>query len=250
MAELNRCVLSIAGYDPSGGAGVIADAKTFEGNHARGMAIISALTFQNDSEFDQVKWISTADILQQYDVLRRKFEFAAIKIGLVENFEVLQAIVDHVKASSPQCFVVWDPILKASAGYEFHQEVQKSKLAKLLGNMSIVTPNTEEAMMLSGESDEQEAAKALAKYTAILLKGGHSQKEPGTDYLFAGGEMHQLKPFGFDASPKHGSGCVLSAAIAAHLSKGEDVKTACRKAKEYTQKFLSSNTDLLGTHYV
>lgn len=250
MGKIENYVLSIAGFDPSGGAGVIADAKTFEGNHVRGMAIVSALTFQNDSEFDHVKWIATEDILQQYDVLRRKFDFNAVKIGLVENFEVLQAIVDHIWARSPHCFIVWDPILKASAGYEFHQELGEGKLAQLLANISLVTPNTEEALILSGKPEELEAAKTLAKHTHILLKGGHSQKETGTDYLFAAGEMHPLKPFGYDVSPKHGSGCVLSAAIVAHLSKGEDEKTACLKAKEYTEKLLSSTTDLLGKHYV
>lgn len=249
MAELKNHVLSIAGFDPSGGAGVLADVKTFEGNKIQGMAIVSAITFQNDREFDQVNWIAVDEILKQYDVLKRRFKFSVVKIGLVENLEVLEAIIARVQTSNPDCLFIWDPILKASAGFEFHENIECEKLFKLLKNLSLITPNTNEAKHLTGNDNEMVAAKELSNYCPVLLKGGHSKKEIGTDYLFMGNKVEQLTPYGLNVSPKHGSGCVLSSAIVSQLAKGETLLNACLKAKKYTEQFLSSNTTLLGTHY-
>ncbi|MGM0579178.1 MAG: hydroxymethylpyrimidine/phosphomethylpyrimidine kinase [Bacteroidota bacterium] len=248
MDEVKNNVLSIAGFDPSGGAGVLADVKTFEANKVQGMGVVTALTFQNDKEFDRVQWVTIDEILQQYDMLKRRFKFSVVKIGLVESFEVLEAILAYIKATTSECRFIWDPILKASAGFEFHKNINHSRLFKLLKNFFLITPNTEEAKILTGMDNEMEAAKELTNYCPVLLKGGHSKKELGTDYLFMDDKIEQLKPYGFDASPKHGSGCVLSSAIASQLAKGEKILDACFKAKKYTELFLSSNTTLLGTH--
>jgi hydroxymethylpyrimidine/phosphomethylpyrimidine kinase len=248
MAEVKNHVLSIAGFDPCGGAGILADVKTFEANKVSGIAVVSALTFQNDSEFDRVKWVSIDEILQQYDVLKRRFKFSVVKIGLVESFDVLEAILAYLKATTSDCLFIWDPILKASAGFEFHKNIDHHRIIKFLKNFSLITPNTDEIKLLTGIDNEMEAAKELTNYCPVLLKGGHSKKEPGTDYLFMKNKIEQLKPYGFDVSPKHGSGCVLSSAIASQLAKGEKTLDACLKAKEYTERFLSSNTTLLGTH--
>ncbi|WP_375581190.1 hydroxymethylpyrimidine/phosphomethylpyrimidine kinase [Marivirga tractuosa] len=248
MDEVKNHVLSIAGFDPSGGAGVLADVKTFEANKMQGMGIISALTFQNDREFDRVQWIAVDEILQQYEVLNRRFKFSVVKIGLVENFEVLEAILAYLKASTSDCLFIWDPILKASAGFEFHKNIDHHRIIKLLKNFSLITPNTDEIKLLTRIDNEMEAAKELTNYCPVLLKGGHSKKEPGTDYLFMDDKIEQLKPYGIDASPKHGSGCVLSSAITAQLAKGENLLNSCLQAKKYTELFLSSNTTLLGTH--
>jgi len=248
MDEVKNYVLTIAGFDPSGGAGVLADAKTFEANKVQGMGIISALTFQNDKEFEQVNWIGIDEILRQYDLLQRRAEFPVIKIGLIENFEVLEAVLAYVHFKTPKCLFIWDPIVRASAGFEFHKNIDHNRLFHLLKNISLITPNTEEAKLLTGKSNEIEAAKKLAEHCNVLLKGGHNEKELGTDYLFMGDKIEQLKPYGFDTSPKHGSGCVLSSAIASQLTKGKTTVEACLNAKKYTEQFLASNTTLLGTH--
>ncbi|WP_229712646.1 hydroxymethylpyrimidine/phosphomethylpyrimidine kinase [Marivirga lumbricoides] len=246
---MKNYVLSIAGFDPSGGAGVLADVKTFESHSVTGMSVVTALTFQNDAEFEAVKWMKQEEILQQYDVLNRRFKFSVIKIGLIENLEVLGAIVTHLRASAPHCLIVWDPILKASAGFTFHENMDRFRLFQILKSITLVTPNTDEAKLLTGKENEMQAAEELVKYCAVLLKGGHSAEQLGTDYLFVQDKMERLTPFGLEVSPKHGSGCVLSSAIAAQLAKGENMLNACLQAKKYTEQFLSSNSTLIGTHY-
>lgn len=250
MEAMNHSVLSIAGFDPCGGAGVLADAKTFEANKVRGMAVVTAITIQNDIAFKKVNWLELEAILEQYNVLQERFDFAAIKIGLVENLPVLQAIVTHVKSYHAAAYIIWDPILSASAGFQFHQAFDQQSLQAVLKDITLITPNAVEARLLTGLEDEHEAAKVLAKHCNVLLKGGHSSSAIGTDYLLMENKTEVISPFGFNVQPKHGSGCVLSAAIAARLTRGEDLSVACQKAKKYTEKFLSSTTTLLGTHDV
>src|ERR1051326_2205660 len=98
MPKDRPCVLSIAGFDPSGGAGVLADIKTFEQHKVLGMGVVTGLTFQNDSEFDGVRWVETDDILKQISVLLRKFKFQYVKIGMIKDLETLQAVISVLRA--------------------------------------------------------------------------------------------------------------------------------------------------------
>lgn len=248
MAEITNCVLSIAGFDPSGGAGIIADIKTFEANRISGMGVLSALTFQNDILFEGLKWVDADEILKQIAVLEKRFEFSVVKIGLIKNLNVLEVVVKALKQSQPGCQIIWDPIVRASAGFQFHCHFEREQLFSALENCFLITPNTEEAIFLTGIDDPMEAAQHLAKYCNVLLKGGHSKEEPGVDYLFRQNTVEKILPAGKVVFPKHGSGCVLSAAIVANLAKGNDLITACRNAKMYVEHFLSSNQTLIGTH--
>lgn len=248
MAERTNCVLSIAGFDPSGGAGILADIKTFEANRVRGMGVLSALTFQNDILFEGLKWIEADEILKQIAVLEKRFEFSVVKIGLIENLDVLEVVVKAIKQAQPECRIIWDPIVRASAGFQFHSHFEREQLFSALENCFLITPNTEEAIFLAGIDDPMEAAQRLAKYCNVLLKGGHSKEEPGVDYLFRPNSVEKILPTEKEVFPKHGSGCVLSAVLAANLAKGNDLITACRNAKMYVEHFLSSNQTLIGTH--
>lgn len=248
MAEITNCVLSIAGFDPSGGAGSLADIKTFEANRVCGMGVLSALTFQNDILFEGLKWVETDEILKQIAVLERRFEFSVVKIGLIKNLDVLEVVVKALKQMLPGCRIIWDPIVRASAGFQFHGHFKREQLFSALENCFLITPNTEEAVFLAETGDPMEAAQRLAKHCNVLLKGGHNKEEPGVDYLFIQNTVEKILPVAKDVFPKHGSGCVLSAAIAANLAKGNDLIAACRNAKMYVEHFLSSNKTLLGTH--
>src|SRR5579872_773482 len=97
MPKERPCVLSIAGFDPSGGAGVLADIKTFEQHKVLGMGVVTGLTFQNESEFDGVKWIPTDDIIRQIEILTRKYKFKFIKIGMLESLENLELLTSRIK---------------------------------------------------------------------------------------------------------------------------------------------------------
>lgn len=250
MAEANSCVLSIAGFDPCGGAGILADIKTFEANKVCGVGALSALTFQNDTTFENVTWIETDEILKQVSILKKRFAFSVIKIGLIKNLETLETIISDCRRSVPGCLIIWDPIVWASAGFQFHNYFERRQLFPVLENCFLITPNTEEVKFLAGINNPVEASQELAKYCNVLLKGGHNKEEPGVDYLFMHNKIEKIFPTETEVFPKHGSGCVLSSAIASNLAAGNDLITSCHNAKNYVEHFLSSNQTLLGTHYV
>ncbi len=261
MAKERPCVLSIAGFDPSGGAGVLADIKTFEQHKVLGMGVVTGLTFQNDSKFDGVKWIEVDEIIKQIDVLTRKFKFEYVKIGMVQGLETLEKIIANCQLSIANCKIIWDSILKASAGpsyakaseggFEIHKDFEKEKLISILKNIFLITPNIDEIRILTGEKDEMKAAKELSKYCNVFLKGGHRKEKQGRDYLFTtDGKVFSFRPKKISAYPKHGSGCVLSSAIIANLARGNNLQRSCLKAKDYVTKFLLSNKSLLGHHKI
>jgi len=246
MRAERKYVLSIAGFDPSGGAGVLADIKTLEAHKVYGLGVISANTFQNDNEFKSVDWMPLEKILEQIDILRQRFSFEYIKIGLVESLETLLKIVEHSLRMSASCQVIWDPILKASAGYEFHKTINQKLLESILSKIYLITPNSKEAELLGNKENAEDNASYLSKYCHVLLKGGHRAEKIGYDTLYLkGGKQFSFRPKEKNIFPKHGSGCVLSSAITANLAKGEGLQRACLIGKEYTERILKSNKSLL-----
>lgn len=248
--------LTIAGFDPSGGAGVLADIKTFEANKVNGMAVVTGLTFQNDSEFEGVEWVETEKIIRQIEVLLRKFHFEFIKIGMIKDLQALQKIISCLASHLPNLKIIWDPIIKTSSGFEIQKNLPVERVAETCKNIFLITPNIDEARILMGDQDDMKAAKELSRYCHVFLKGGHraspgSEKSFGKDYLFtADGKIFPFRAKRISLFSKHGSGCVLSAAITAHLAKGETLQRACLKAKNYITDFLMSNKTLLGYHRI
>ena len=251
MPKERPCVLSIAGFDPSGGAGILADIKTFEQHKVLGMGVTTGLTFQNDSEFDGVQWIEANEIIKQIEVLTRKFKFEFVKVGMLESLKVLETIIEKTKNQELKTKLIWDPILKASAGFEIHKNFEKEKLASVLKNIFLITPNINEIRVLAEEQDEMKAAKELSKYCNVFLKGGHSKEKQGRDYLLTtDGQVFPYKAKEISKTGKHGSGCVLSSAITANLANGLSLQRSCLKAKDYVTKFLMTNKTLLGYHKI
>ncbi len=229
--------LSIAGFDPCGGAGVLADIKTFEQLLVQGLGVSSALTFQNDETFEGVQWIPFSDIQKQLEPLK-KYPVKVAKIGLIESLEILDQLVDLLNQLFPKIKIIWDPVIKASAGYAFHTD---SKVGKTLAKkITLITPNQMEYDQLQLHQQRN---------CAVLLKGGHRENVKGLDTLFLSEKQIDFIGELLDSSAaKHGSGCVLSSAIAANLALGESLPKACRKAKEYVEDFLVSNQTNLGYH--
>ncbi len=244
-------VLSIAGFDPSSGAGLTSDVKTFENNDVYGLSVCSAITFQNDIEFDNADWLSAEKIIQQIDVLRRRFNFKYVKIGLIENLEVLTKVVEHLTNINPDIQIIWDPILNATAGYVFHNEIEKGKLNNVLSKIYLVTPNLEEAKLLFGENSNEETIQQIISdnnLCSVLLKGGHNSGENINDVLISKSGKVIFEGKKIDRKSKHGTGCVLSSAIISELAKGENIEDACKKGKKYVEKFILSNNTNLGYH--
>jgi hydroxymethylpyrimidine/phosphomethylpyrimidine kinase len=241
-------LLSIAGFDPSGGAGLLADIKTFEQHRVYGFGVCSALTVQSDNAFYDVQWLDASGIIKQIEPLISKFPVAACKIGIVQNWDVLAEVLTYLKSKVPALPIVLDPVLQASAGYIF--QAGETGWQQVLPLVSLITPNYDEMKKLAPDSSPEEAALNLSYTCAVLLKGGHHPETRGTDYLFQGGKCLALSPGTADVHAKHGSGCVLSAAIAANLGLRYPLPEACRRAKQYTESFLSSTSTLLGYHSI
>jgi hydroxymethylpyrimidine/phosphomethylpyrimidine kinase len=243
-------VLSIAGFDPSAGAGLLADIKTFENCNVYGLGVVSALTVQNDIEFNKVNWLSFTDIKEQIEVLLKRFSFEYIKIGLIQDLDVLYELILFIKKNNnnnPK--IIWDPILKASAGFDFHTSVNQTKLENICKNIYLITPNITEAFQLGTHNHAKDNALYLSTFCNVYLKGGHDEQNTGRDILFLKDKIQIVYENTSDnLSEKHGSGCVLSSAITAFLAKGYGLEETCKHAKEYIIHFLSSNKTLLGYH--
>lgn len=230
--------ISIAGFDPSAGAGVLSDIKTFEQHGIVGFGVNTALTYQNDNEFDGIDWCTETQIIKQIEVLQRRFHIPFAKIGLIESLTVLKTVITQLKKQKTQ--IIWDPILKASAGFEFHSELNKSDLIDILKQCYLITPNKDEFDILN-------KICKLKNYCSVLLKGGHAIGNESIDLLYSDGAETSFTNKRLEAS-KHGSGCVLSAAITANLNISLSLNKAIRMAKSYTTEYLLSTDSLLGQH--
>ena len=249
MAGNRPYTLSIAGFDPSGGAGILADIKTFEMNKVYGLGVISGNTFQNDSTFNAVDWIPLNKIMDQIQLLKNRFTIEYIKIGLIESFEILNVLISQLTSDFPHSKIIWDPILKASAGFDFHKEIEKNLLETICKSIYLITPNGSEVMELEAFTSPEENAKHLANFCHVFLKGGHDEINPGKDRLFTKDKKEfSFRPEQKKHFPKHGSGCILSSALTAYLARGFKLHRACLMAKQYTSKTLTSNSGLLAYH--
>ncbi len=250
MPATRPYVISIAGFDPSGGAGLLADIKTFEQHGVYGLAVNTANTIQTGHAFHAVNWASLDEVLSTIDALMDAYPVQYVKTGIVPSFGFLSAVVTHLKQKNTSIRIITDPVIRSSSGFSFHDQQANNDITNLLKHIYLLTPNVQEAESLSGSHDAKVAALALSAHCHVLLKGGHSTAEPGTDHLYTQGSCITLKPGRQDITAKHGSGCVLSAAITANLALGNDLPTACAKAKAYVEQFLSSHPSLLGYHHV
>lgn len=251
MPKNRPFVLSIAGFDPSAGAGVLADIKTFEQHKVYGLSILTANTIQTESAFFSIQWTAIETVLQSIVVLFEKHQIEVVKIGIVPSFDYLRAIVYQIKEQSQSTKIVWDTIFTSSTRYNFLAIQDRKTLIDILNHLEIITPNYNEILLLGNNAGPIiTVIDELTTHCAVLLKGGHTPSEIGTDYLHTKDRFFRISPTVDHIYEKHGSGCVLSAAIASNLALGYDLLQSCKKAKEYIEKFLLSHPSQLGYHYV
>ncbi|ELR68165.1 Phosphomethylpyrimidine kinase [Fulvivirga imtechensis AK7] len=243
MNTLHPIAMTIAGFDPSGGAGLLADIKTFEQCGVYGFGCATANTIQDERRVDKVMWHPLDTILDQINILLKKYSVTHFKIGIVESCEVFSAIKTHLISQNPRAQIIWDPVLKSSSGYTFLKN--NLPLENLLKDVSLITPNLPEFNTLFGS---EEKAFQLSHVCDIYLKGGHNESKVGVDHLYSKGIKISFSAGLHKVHQKHGSGCVLSSAITAALATGHGLQKACRLAKNYTELFLSSHPSLLGWH--
>lgn len=245
-------VLSIAGFDPSGGAGIMADCKTMEALKCIGLSVCTANTVQNDVSFKACYWTSTPIMLAQIKLLFERFPIDFVKIGIVKNWLVLDTLLSALLHQQPTVKIILDPVLSASASFLLHTDTSDDKkeiLDKVLNKTLLITPNFNEIISLYPDKNIEATIAHISSKTHLFLKGGHRKDALGKDVLYQrNGTAIKMLPEKGNYTEKHGSGCVLSSAIASYLALGFPLETACIKGKRYTEKVLSSTTNLLGHH--
>lgn len=244
-------VLTVAGSDPSGGAGIQADLKTFQAFRVYGAAVITALTVQNTRGVRAVHPVAPDVVVAQLDAVTDDLPVTAAKIGLVPNPAVASALATRL-AARPLPRLVLDPVLVAGSGDALSSDGTAAALRTLLPHAALVTPNLAEAAALTrrpvGDLGEMaDAAHALVDLgaAAALVKGGHLADRP-VDVLLAGGVVHRLDGPRVAVHRTHGTGCTLSAAIAAGLAMGLDLPVAVARAKQFVHDALAAAPALGG----
>ncbi len=237
-------LLTIAGFDPSGGAGIAADLKTFAAHNVYGVAAVTALTVQSTQGVKSTHVTPAAVLRAQLDALAEDVNIAAVKIGMLGN-KANAAVVAEFLDSGKFSHVVLDPVVKASAGgADLLDAVGVKYVAEeLMKRASVVTPNVAEAELLGGmEIKDVAAMEAAARKLvergarAVVIKGGHMEK--AVDVLFDGAEVFTLGGDRIKSVNTHGSGCTLASAIAAQLALGRALPEAVLLAKTYVTKAI------------
>jgi hydroxymethylpyrimidine/phosphomethylpyrimidine kinase len=239
--------VALGGLDPCGGAGILADVKTGEAHGVRTMAVCTALTSQTESHFKSLSWVSRAVIMDQLETLLKHYTFSAAKFGIVESLETLVLAARTLREYCPNIKIVWDPVIKATAGYAFHKGVfSESELNEVLALVDVVTPNQKELCALL--TDKFVDAEALSSVTGVIVTGGNTSGETTTDMLYCKGKVSSFQHKLNSQYDKHGSGCVFSTSLAARLGLGDSLDEATKRASDYTTAFIFSTSSLLGTH--
>lgn len=237
---MKKLVLTIAGSDSGGGAGIQGDLKALSANGVFGLSVITSITAQNTTGVRAVYDLPLSIIEDQLDAVFSDFDLSAVKTGMLSTTEIVTAVSEKLRRFGVG-FLVVDPVMVAKGGHRLLEEDAVSAVkTQLIPLASLVTPNIAEAEWLTGTTirtlaDARQAAKAIHTLGCrfVLIKGGHLKERPGTDLLYDG-RFFRMYPGEFlDTPTTHGTGCTYASAISANLAKGFPVPEAIEKAKTY-----------------
>lgn len=245
-----KTVLSIAGSDSSGGAGIQADLKTMIMNGVYGMTAVTALTAQNTKGVTGILEVPPDFLEKQIDAVFQDIRPDAVKIGMVPSAPLMETIAYCLKKYQAENIVV-DPVMVSTSGSVLMEtEAAAALKISLLPVADLATPNIPEAEALSGRriktsEDMEQAAKKISEVygCGVLCKGGHSLND-ASDYLFYQGKGRWFRGRRIDNPNTHGTGCTLSSAVASNLAKGYSMEEAVQRAKEYLSGALAAMLDL------
>lgn len=242
-----KAVLTIAGSDSIGGAGIQADIKTMLANGVYAMSAVTALTAQNTQGVAAIMDASPEFLAAEIDAVFDDIRPAAVKIGMVSAAALIKVIAGRLRAHKAENIVV-DPVMVATSGARLlDEDASDSLTAELFPFAALITPNLPELELLTGDSiasreERIDAARKLAAKwgCAVLSKGGHTKKS-ADDILVTDGETTVFPGTRIDTKNTHGTGCTLSSAIAANLAKGASLTAAIRQAKDYVAGALAAD---------
>ncbi len=244
------CSLTIAGTDPSGGAGVQADLKTFQELKSYGMSVITSVVAQNTRGVQDVHHLPLEMIESQLTSVISDMPIHALKTGMIANVDMMKLIVKQIKPLKLP--YVLDPVMVATSGDTLIDEEARDYLRKeLLPLATLVTPNIPEAEYLTGlkietEKDMESASRIIVDELgagAALVKGGHLTGD-AIDYLYDGKEIRTFSAKRIDTVNTHGTGCTYAASITAYLSHGLSLTEAVKKGKEFVTQAIDKSFDL------
>lgn len=243
-------VLTIAGSDCSGGAGIQADLKTFSAHGVYGMSVVVSVVAENTCRVIDIQDIRPDIIEKQIEAVFEDIEVDAVKIGMLSGRECMRAVSGSLRAYMPGNVVI-DPVMLAKGGHALMKEnALEFFIKELIPLADMLTPNIPEAeaitgMIISGEADLKKAAQSIHKMGArkVLIKGGHREGD-AEDILFDGSDFHSFSTRRIPTQNTHGTGCTLSSAIAANLALGMDCRHAVEKAKEYVTMAIEHSLDI------
>ena len=246
-----KSVLTIAGSDSSGGAGIQADIKTIQAMGLFAQSAITALTAQNTTGVYGVHDVPADFVTQQIDVVFDDIRPDAVKIGMVSSVEIVAAIADALVRNGAENIVV-DPVMVATSGSALASSESVVALReKLIPLAAVITPNIPEAEALFGaeistRAEQEQAAREIARATgvAVLVKGGHGENDANDVLARPDGEVVWFEGERIDNPNTHGTGCTLSSAIACGLAEGRSLEEAIERAKSYITGALAAQLDL------
>lgn len=246
---MTKIALTVAGVDPSGGAGIVADIKTFFAFGVFPTAAISSITFQNTQGVFGAEHQSASSVRQQIGPILDDYEVTAVKTGMLPTRGVIEEVAAIIAERSLKNIVV-DPVVRSTSGFDLIDDAAlRSLIEKLFPLADVITPNIPEAERISGvaietEQDIHDAAGVMRGYGArnVLIKGGHLQVNAGVarDYLFLGEQLTVLEAEYIETIATHGTGCTLSSAIAANLALGHELTSAAEIAKRFVNDAIRS----------
>jgi hydroxymethylpyrimidine kinase/phosphomethylpyrimidine kinase len=240
-----KILLSVAGFDPTSGAGVSLDLNVFQLLGFQGMAALTSITSQNTKGVRKVHCLPSDLLWDQYQALGEDISFSGIKIGMVgcgKNIEVIKRIL----ANNPNTPKVVDPVFKSSSGaWLLERDSIPGYISEIKGQASLLTPNLEEASMISGikiknTEEMKKAAKSIFSISSIpcFIKGGHFPRQT-VNLLYDGKEFHFVKNEKINKKV-HGTGCFLSSSLLGYMVKGNSLEKACLLATQLTHKAIKN----------
>lgn len=270
---MTKVVLSIAGLDPSGGAGIIADIKTFSAFGCFATAAVSSVTFQNTVGVFGAEHQTAESVRRQVMPVLEDFEVAALKTGMLPTREVIEEVARIVSENGLKNFVV-DPVVRSTSGFDLIDDAAlKALIEKLFPLSDLITPNIPEAeriarIKIESENDLEKAARIMKDLGAknVLIKGGHlfnenisaqadikesinnieatAEMRQAVDYLWIGDELHIWQAKYMETNSTHGTGCTLSAAIAANLAHGKTLIEAVETSKKFVTEAIRTSPNI------
>lgn len=257
-----KTVLTIAGSDCSGGAGIQTDLKTFSALGVYGMSVITAITAQNTVEVSAIEEVSPEMVGRQIDAIFEDIEVDAVKIGMLSNSETIEVVFEKIEKYQPKNIVL-DPVMISTSGCDLiGDEAKRVLVKKLIPKSEVITPNlseTREILKILNQFEKpykdedidsldkmKEAGIELVKRlnTNVLIKGGHLYEDPCDVLVKKDFSITVYKNRRIDTKNTHGTGCTLSSALASYLARGDSLVEAMEKSKEFITEAIENSIDI------